>query len=259
MRTENFHDLRYLRLDSRHLPVYLYVLNGLLVDTGFTRCRKDVQSFLREEKPTQAVITHHHEDHSGNVAAVISSGVQVWAPQRSLEPIEHGFRVELYRWRIWGYPEHARCQVLPEELQAGRLAVRAIAAPGHSDDMTVLHVPERGWLFAGDLFISRRLRFLRDDEDPIALIASLERALALDFVTLMCAHRGIIADGRAQLQAKRDYLAGLRDQILELAKQGMSPRQITRRALGREQGIYYFTNGKFSAINFVRGFLRELK
>jgi hypothetical protein len=105
------------------------------------------------------------------------------------------------------------------------------------------------------LFISRRLRFLRDDEDPNALIRSLQRVLTLDFETLFCAHRGVIQDGRKQLQEKLDYLSGLRQQVLELAGQGLSHRQITRRALGRETSMYFLTRGKFSAINFVRGFL----
>jgi glyoxylase-like metal-dependent hydrolase (beta-lactamase superfamily II) len=121
--------------------------------------------------------------------------------------------------------------------------------------MTVLYVPERGWIFAGDLFISRRLRYMRNDEDPNALICSLEKVLALDFETLFCAHRGVIKDGRAQLQAKLDYLTGLRRQVQELGRQGLSARQITRRALGREEVIYYISGGRFSAINFVRSFL----
>jgi len=253
--TESFYEVRTLRLDSRHLPVYLYCVNGLLVDTGFSRRRELVRAFLRETKPTQAVVTHHHEDHSGNVATLLQEGLKVWAPQQALEPIAKGFKVELYRWRIWGYPEHAACELLPEEIHAGSLVLRAVHAPGHSEDMTVLHAPERGWIFAGDLFISRRLRFLRSDEDPNALIRSLERVLALDFETLFCAHRGVIKDGRAQLQAKLDYLTGLRQQVLELSRQGLSPRQITRRVLGRETSMYFITAGKFSAINFVRGFL----
>jgi glyoxylase-like metal-dependent hydrolase (beta-lactamase superfamily II) len=253
--TESFYEVRTLRLGSRHLPVYLYCLNGLLVDTGFTRRRELVRAFLRETQPAHAVVTHHHEDHSGNVATLLQEGLKVWAPQQALEPIAQGFKVEFYRWRVWGYPEHAQCELLPEEIHAGPLVLRAIHAPGHSEDMTVLHSPERGWVFAGDLFISRRLRFLRSDEDPNALIRSLEKVLALDFETLFCAHRGVIKDGRAQLRAKLDYLRGLRQRVLELAGQGLSPRQITRRVLGRETSMYFLTGGKFSAINFVRGFL----
>ncbi len=143
----------------------------------------------------------------------------------------------------------------PRSLQAGSLTVRVVPAPGHSEDMTVLFVPEHGWLFAGDLFISRRLRFLRNDEDANALLASIERALDLDFDVLFCAHRGVLRDGRGQLEAKRDYLISLREQIHELAAQGLSPRRITRRIFGREGLIYYISSGRFSAINFVRSFL----
>jgi glyoxylase-like metal-dependent hydrolase (beta-lactamase superfamily II) len=227
----------------------------MLVDTGFTRQQAEVLAFLRESRHHLAVVTHHHEDHSGNVASVAAAGLEVFAPKLALEPIAGGFEVQYYRRRVWGLPERLRCRELPVELRAGPLDLKVVAAPGHSEDMTVLHVPQRGWVFAGDLFITRRLQFLRADEDAHALIASLDRVLALDFDTLMCAHRGVLRDGRAQLQAKRDYLAGLRDQVRELAAQGWSPRRITRRVLGSEQAIYYYTRGHFSRINFVRSFL----
>ena len=258
MHTESFYELRALRLDSSHLPVYLYSLNGLLVDTGFTRRREEVLAFLREQKHSHAVVTHHHEDHSGNVSSVMKAGLQVWAPEAGLDLIARGFEVEFYRWRVWGYPERGTCEKLPPEVRAGALELRAVPAPGHSEDMVVLHLPERGWLFAGDLFIGRRLRFMRSDEDANALIRSLDRALALDFEVLFCAHRGILKDGRAQLQAKRDYLGSARDQVRELNRQGFSAREITRRVFGREGFIYYFTGGKFAAINFVKSFLKDL-
>jgi glyoxylase-like metal-dependent hydrolase (beta-lactamase superfamily II) len=255
MPIERHHEIRILKLQSRHLPVFLYSVNGLLIDTGFSRQQAQVLAFVKEEKPSHAALTHHHEDHSGNVASVMAMGVQVWAPRQGLGPVASGFPVEWFRRRLWGRPEHARCDPMPDELRAGSLDVRAIHAPGHSDDMTVLHVPERGWLFTGDLFIARRLKALRDDEDPHALIRSLDRVLQLDFDTMFCAHRGVVADGREQLRIKRDFLAGVRDQVLELAGQGRNARQITRKIFGREAAVYYASLGKFGAVHFARKFL----
>jgi glyoxylase-like metal-dependent hydrolase (beta-lactamase superfamily II) len=252
---ERYHEIRILKLESRHLPVFLYSLNGLLIDTGFSRQQAQVLAFVKEEKPSHAALTHHHEDHSGNVASVMAMGVHVWAPRQGVAPVAEGFPVEWFRRRIWGRPEHARCEELPAELRAGSLEVRAVHAPGHSDDMTVLHVPERGWLFTGDLFIARRLKALRDDEDPNALIRSLNRVLELDFDTVFCAHRGVVTGGREQLRVKRDFLVGVRDQVRELAGQGWNARQITRKLFGREQALYYTTMGKFAAIHFAEKFL----
>jgi endoribonuclease LACTB2 len=253
---ERHHEIRILRLESRHLPVFLYSLNGLLIDTGFTRQREQVLAFVKETKPSHAALTHHHEDHSGNVAGIMAMGVHVWAPSLAIEPVAGGFTVEWFRRRIWGLPEHARCEEMPAELRAGSLEVRTVHAPGHSDDMTVLHVPERGWLFTGDLFIARRLKALRDDEDPNALIRSLDRVLQLDFDTVLCAHRGVVANGREQLQAKRDYLVGVRDQVYELADQGLTARQITRKIFGRETALYYTTMRHFAALHFATKFLK---
>jgi hypothetical protein len=47
----------------------------------------------------------------------------------------------------------------------------------------------------------------------------------------------------------------VRDQVRELAAQGLAPRAITRRVFGRESKLYYASLGGFSAINFTRKFL----
>ncbi len=255
MPIERHHEIRILKLPSPHLAVYLYSLNGLLIDTGFTRQQAQVLAFVKEEKPSHAALTHHHEDHSGNVSSVMAAGVHVWAPRQGIEPVTSGFPQELYRRRLWGAPEHARCQEMPAELRAGSLDVRAIHAPGHSQDMTVLHVPERGWLFTGDLFIARRVKAMRDEEDPVELIRSLDRVLQLDFDTMFCAHRGVVTGGRELLRAKRDFLVGVRDQVRELAGQGLNARHITRKIFGREGATYYASLGKYGAVHFARKFL----
>jgi glyoxylase-like metal-dependent hydrolase (beta-lactamase superfamily II) len=254
---ERHHEVRILKLQSPHLAVYVYSLNGLLIDTGFTNQKAQVLAFVKEEKPSHAALTHHHEDHSGNVASVMAAGVHVWAPQMGIEQVAGGFPQEMYRRRLWGAPEHARCDPMPGELRAGSLEIRAIHAPGHSEDMTVLHIPERGWLFTGDLFIARRVKAMRDAEDPVALIASLDRVLQLDFDTMFCAHRGVVANGREQLRTKRDYLVSVRDEVHELAAQGWNARRITRKIFGREGATYYVSLGKYGAVHFARKFLAK--
>lgn len=253
--TGSFYEIRLLRLESRHLPVYLYALGDVLIDTGFARAGELVEKWLREGPPRQVLVTHHHEDHSGNVARAASLGAPLLAHPSAIARIGSGFRVEPYRRWVWGLPERARCSPPPEELPAGPFRLRVLHVPGHSDDMVALHEPERGWLFTADLFLGTRIAYLRADEDAPALLGSLERVLRLQFSTVFCAHRGVIADGRQKLEQKRAYLEDLRGRIRELASRGLPPKEIARRLLGREGLMYYLTAGHFARRHLVRSFL----
>ncbi|MDW3192589.1 MAG: MBL fold metallo-hydrolase [Cytophagales bacterium] len=50
------------------LTVNLFLIDGLLIDTGPTRMYKEVLHALESKFINQIFVTHHHEDHTGNVA-----------------------------------------------------------------------------------------------------------------------------------------------------------------------------------------------
>ena len=47
------------------IPVWTYILDGLMVDTGPFSLRREFISYFREQRIEQAVLTHYHEDHCG--------------------------------------------------------------------------------------------------------------------------------------------------------------------------------------------------
>lgn len=51
---------------GHRLSVHIYAVDGMLVDTGPSRARGDLVLFFREQSISQVVLTHHHEDHTGN-------------------------------------------------------------------------------------------------------------------------------------------------------------------------------------------------
>lgn len=51
------------------LYVYLYFVDGLLIDTGQRMAQKEILKTTTELPIDQIFITHHHEDHSGNISA----------------------------------------------------------------------------------------------------------------------------------------------------------------------------------------------
>lgn len=235
----------------------LYRLGDAVVDTGPPNQWHTVQRFLAERPVRRVVVTHHHEDHSGNLGRMASGETALYAPPESRHPLANGFRLRPYQRIVWGRPPRVEPEPLPPAMILdGGFELRAIAAPGHSTDMTCLLEPNRGWLFSGDLYIGTRTRALRRDEDLGRQIASLRKVLELDFDTVFCSHRGVLEDGRERLLAKLDYLLSLCQAARELHDQGLGEREITRRLLGREGLFTWVTGFHFSKRNLVEQCLR---
>ncbi|MEW6275759.1 MAG: MBL fold metallo-hydrolase [Bacillota bacterium] len=69
----------------------------------------------------------------------------------------------------------ARDRPLGNEVRTGRYHFEVIETPGHSDDHVVLWLPEKGWLFAGDLFVSETPKTARPEDNQNEIIESLRK------------------------------------------------------------------------------------
>ena len=241
-----------------------YRVDHTLIDTGPPNQWRAVRRFVEEEHQAhgieRVVCTHHHEDHSGNAARIQELlDVPVYAPEKSLDRLENGFSIELYRRIVWGTPPSVTAQPLPETLPLSSGAtLHAHSAPGHAEDMVCLHVPERGWLFTADLFLSPRLEYLRYDEDVYALADSLHRMAQLDVGTLFCGHRGVVENGAQALQTKARYLEALCGQVNRRYYREQQPLpHIQRELLGREGLLSWVTAGDFSKSNLIASCIRS--
>ena len=235
----------------------VYRIGSTIVDTGPPNQWPTVRRFLDERNIERVLITHHHEDHSGNGARIGRElNRPVLAPPSGVDLLADGFALRMYQRIVWGSPDRFRPQAAPTEIElegGGRL--RAIHTPGHSADMTCYLEPDRGWLFTGDLYIAARVRFLRADEQLDPEIASLRLVSKLDFETVFCAHRGRVDDGRAAVLRKLDFLEELRGKVRRLHDEGRSVAEISRMLLGRETLISWFTGHHFSKRNLIQACL----
>src|SRR5205814_9609229 len=130
------------------------------------------------------------------------------------------------RGGAWGAGPRARTAPLGGGIETPRFHFQAIHTPGHATDHVALFEPERGWLFAGDLYLAPRLRYLRADEDVYAMMDSLRRVLALEPRALFCQHRGRVEPGAARLRDKLDFLGELGARIPHLHPRGWSDAAI---------------------------------
>lgn len=235
----------------------LYRLGSTVLDTGPANQWRHVRRFLAEKEIRRILVTHHHEDHSGNLAPIRRRwNPELLAPESGRALLAEGFPVQTYRRVVWGKPRRVETRPLPEqlELESG-IRLRAIHTPGHSPDSTCFLEPDRGWLFTGDLYIAARPRYLRRDEDIGGYISDLRRVLQEEFQIVICSHRGVLESGREALGNKLDNLVSLCERARDLSNLGLTTREVTTRLIGREDRMAWISRGHFSKRNLVEACL----
>lgn len=246
-----------LRVGLFHIGVntsfVVYRVGSTLIDTGPPNQWGKVKRFASERPPRTVLLTHHHEDHSGNAERLRRAfEAKVLAPELSRELLREGFPIQPYRRFFWGVPPRVEAEPLPAVVEdEGGYRWEAIPTPGHADDMVCFFERERGWLFSADLYVAAKVRYARPEDRLSLEIASLKRVLRLPFQQLFCAHRGLIEDGHRALSNKLYYLQELRGQVYELWLAGVSREEICRRLLGGEDGASFISGHHFCKKNMV--------
>ena len=234
--------------------VYIYFVDQLLIDTSLVRMEKEALELVAGHRPQCVLLTHHHEDHSGNAAAIHQTfGIQIFGHELTVDKMATSFKILPYQKVIWGDAKPVEMQLLPETIETGSLTVKPIYTPGHSKDHTSYWVPERGWLFSGDLYLADRVKYFRADEIMRDEIESLKKVLTLDFDSLFCAHNPQISQGKKHIAAKLQFLEDLHGNVTDLAEKGYKPVQIMRKIhLKENTRVKWFCFGNVSAENMVK-------
>ncbi|MGI9283447.1 MAG: MBL fold metallo-hydrolase [Endozoicomonas sp.] len=254
-------DLDAIRVGRFNLGVntsfIVYRLGETVIDTGPSNQWRFVKPFIAEKPLEQLLITHHHEDHAGNIGRISQmTGVTPLAPELSLEKLRKGYSTPLMQKLVWGSPGKAEAKPLPGEISLGSgERIEAIFAPGHAKDMTCYLLPERGWLFSADLYIANHLKMLRADEDISTLLKSTLQVLDYDFELICCPHRGLVKEGKKKLREKYDYIINLAGEVQALNQKGASVIEITDQLLGKESVISLISGYNFSKRNLVKSCL----
>ncbi len=240
------------------LAVHCYAVGDTLVDAGLACYGEEIAAFARDRGVSRAVITHHHEDHTGGAARLVREGVALHGTEPTGRLVERGFPIRFYQHLLWGKAPPARIARLGGTTTLlGPHVAHVVPAPGHCQDQIALHVPEEGWLFSGDAFIDERVKLFRRDEDFAQTVATLERFLTLDFEVLFCAHRPRPVGGKAAIARKLAWLRDAEGRVRALAARGMEPRAIAGELpQPRRSGLLgVMAMGDVSVENMVRSIL----
>lgn len=242
------------------MTVIVYRLGDTLIDCGQSHMAAALLNILEKRPPKRALLTHYHEDHSGNAAALADRfGTRILGHAKTAAKLAGGFPIRPYQHYIWGKSKPAAVDPLPKTVEIGEYRLRPIHTPGHSPDHVVYLEDEKGWLFSGDIYLGSRIKFFRADETFADQIASLKTLLAQDFDALFCAHSPVPEAGKKPLAEKLAFLEELYGRIGELRGRGFSQRAIARRLdPGLDRMARLITLGNVSFPNMVRAALKDL-
>lgn len=170
-------------------------------------------------RPVAIVVTHHHPDHLGGVAALKQAlGLPVWAhPQavRHLGAIDRRL---------------ADGDVLR---LSGELAMELLVlhTPGHARDHVCLFERRTRALLCGDLVSSLSSVFIDPPEGDLAdYLASLERLAALDPAALFPAHGDFVVGGKTKIEEQLRHRARREGRVLAALAEGPATLAAVTRA-----------------------------
>ena len=236
----------------------IYRIGETLIDAGPTNQWSTIKRVLKPLAIKTLLITHHHEDHSGNANRISKlKKLTPYAPLLGQDKLAKGYPTPLIQKLIWGSPLKVHTQTLPESLivndnSDSQVEVIAIPTPGHAKDLTCLFLPEQKYLFSGDMYISKSLKYLRADENLTQLIDSLRKLINLDFEILFCPHRGIVEQGKKALEEKLENLLDLCNKSQKLMQDGLDEERIVNELLGPEDGLAKISKFNISKGNLIR-------
>lgn len=251
----------YNPLGPARLAVHIYYIDGLLIDTGQRRMTAEIMDQLKGLPVEQIFITHYHEDHTGNVAALQKYfDCPVYASAKCCEVMKAPPAISWAQYIFWGdRPAFTGMTPVGDYLKTPHHHFQLIAVPGHTDDMMVLYEPEQGWLFSADLYVNFYINFMLKSESIATQITSIKKVLPLDFDYLLCAHNPQQTKAKRKLERKLEFLENFQGEVKYWHEQGHSARQIFRKMKLKEEWLVrLLSNGALSKRNMVDMVIRDL-
>ena len=239
------------------LNVFVFFTDGLLIDTGAYSLRKQFQPFFRSLPIEKVVLTHFHEDHSGNAHLFNQQYIPVYMNNIMRESCELKADYPLYRKLFWGKRPPFKSTEIGQYFVTEHASWQTIHTPGHAEDHMCYYNETTGQLFTGDLYVSPKTKVILRDENIPQIIRSIEKIMRLDIEEMYCNHAGYIENGHLALQNKLDNLKEIEHNVLTLHKQGRTEEEITRILFPKTYPIIKLSSGEWDSKHIVTSIVKE--
>ena len=230
--------------------VTIYVTNDgvILFDSKNEQMHDDIVSKVRSltDKPIKyVVLTHNHGDHSGGSAKMQQIGATVIISEEDRQNMQRGNQSGLPQI---AYRERAQMFLGGKEVQLREFC-------GHTDGDTVAYLPGARVVVAGDLVTTPdtipQIVNYGDRGNSTDMGKALDEIAKIDFDFLVGGHGPVLT--KQEFLKNRDKVAGIRERVRELNRQGKSQEEITQ-TLTRE-----FNYGGGPAAGQIAPMMLELK
>jgi glyoxylase-like metal-dependent hydrolase (beta-lactamase superfamily II) len=207
----------------------------LLIDAGFAGARPRITESLRSisSDPIKHLInTHWHFDHTDGNEWLHSAGATILAHENTRKHLSTDTRVEGWNFTFKASPAGAiPAEVFQTEktvhLNSATIALKYYA-PAHTDSDISVHFTDADILHVADTFWNGYYPFIDYSTggsiDGMIRATEANLAKVTDKMIVIPGH-GAVAD-KSQLVFYRDLLAGTRDKVAALKKQGRSLDEI---------------------------------
>ena len=251
------------RLGNNVQTVYTFVLDNLLIDTAQRYNRENILKVAKQHDINKIILTHHHEDHTGNVAFLMNElNIEAYAHPTAVKIMGKGYRMSPLAKLMNGSVEKAVLKPISTEdrIQTAHYTLEPIYTPGHCDDHYCYYERNKGWLFSGDLYVADKIKYFANYESLLTQIDSIKKLVALDFDTLFCSHNPKTHGGKQRLQNKLQFFEDFAGTVTRYYEQGHNARQIFA-LMGMKENYLnkYITLGGFCAENMVHSVVKDLK
>lgn len=208
---------------------------AFLVDDQYEQLSAKILAAIRAttDKPVRFVVnTHWHGDHSGGNENVAKAGVIIVAHNNVRTRMSTEQFIEAFKSTVPPSPKGALPVVTFAEGVTFHLGSETIhvvhVPPAHTDGDAIVHFTRANTLHMGDTFFNGRYPFidLSSGGSFEGVINAVDAGLryANDSTKIIPGH-GPLAS-RADLQGYRNVLAGVRDRVAALIKQGKTREQV---------------------------------
>jgi glyoxylase-like metal-dependent hydrolase (beta-lactamase superfamily II) len=241
---------------------HIYFIDGLMIDTGHTKMASKIFHQVKDLPVKQIFITHHHEDHSGNITAMQSHfDCPVYASDLCSEMMKSPPPISFAQKISWGTRPSFQ-NIIPTSgfIETDNYKFEIIPIPGHAVDMVALYEPNKKWLFSADLYVNSYIAYFLENESTLDQINSIKRILELDFDVMLCGHNPQFKNGKEKLKKKLLFLEKLFEDIYNLYEKKFSAEQIFKKLKYKEFWyVRIMSNGHLSKLNMVKSVIRDIE